>query len=350
MKGFDSCEIGYPYVEGEGPQARVIPAWFAEPVAGVKQFRHVIVSSGLTTLFEGRIKTWKQPMGEVRGITLGGYFEALDDAPLTDDDDNTISTSASVFRDTLQIAGIDRYVMLGSDTQFQDPDVPHSRGEFCGENGAVTPGEMAQQLTREGNGWPWDLQVWGRTIWLRQRKPPATPLYSIPWDETVDIEPTDANEMRGAVRVAYTDTASGEERVTDWHVSTTFESTFGLYRAVQIEGGTMTELGAETLAASYLSQREVTQWAGTITRETGRGLELDGGGERARHLVWAGEWVQIEGGPMLWIAGTEYTSESDRLSIRVGAEVGVGPDLFRYLGETVEAVRSGRNAVSGAKR
>lgn len=348
--GCDAATVGYTVRRG----GRLVPAYLPQRVAVDVPRANVAIYAGARLIWEGRRKSPKYFMGEVRGVEAKGYYATLDDG-LFESSETVTRTSGEVIQAAIQQVcqyNDEQIFAFGNADQYQDPGVAHALAEFT----RATPGQIVDQILREGgtDGWPWDLQIWpGQragepTIWLRSRAEPDTVDYQVNWDETVDLA-TDDDWFRSSVRVAYQSSdAGGADTRTDWTDEPTgFGDTYGFASAVELQGGTLSRVAAERFRDTYAAYHAIPQWSGTITR-TGAGLELFGGGTRDPWDVRPGEWVRVAGGPKLLIMSTDWTSEgAGSLSLKVGPAVVLQADLFRNWRDTLNSVKTKRNPITG---
>ena len=122
-------------------------------------------------------------------------------------------------------------------------------------------------------------------------------------------------------------------------------------RTLTLSLGQKTAAGAEQFRDTQqmiLSQR---QWGGTIRVSPGYPLRIAGTEIPAEiDLIQAGQWIELSGlDELLQIQRCEYDYANDTATLTVSQGI-TQRDLVGTLIETTDAVRSGRNPVSGAKQ
>lgn len=356
--GFESAQIGFSWRAGSLDQI----GWLPKPLDAYVDFGHVTVSDGAAMLFQGRAsKAPKIVGGRIMGFTAAGYWDALNDGYYYSDDD-TVSTSDTVIRDILlQSIG---YVSI-DEQNWTMLDVVHAKSDFNGQR----PGAAIQTMLNEGSGTPCDLQFWdgpnGTVVAsLRDRTAPEIPRYRMPWvpDTNVVGVTYDPQQLFGHVQTIYTPDG-GTETATDWApdggtllVDHSFADIWRVDRALQISGGQLTAAGAVQLRDTTYAVQSQRQWGGTIRCSALHPLQSIDGATVTRSHVRAGEWLILDGltddadsqNVLLQIQQTQYDVMGDTLQLTVSQGMTLR-SLDQRITETMDATRSGRNAVSGAK-
>lgn len=348
-RGFESCTIGFPIRDGDVMRT----AWLPMPVLEYQDYGHATVADGVSTLFVGR--TAQQPQfigGNIRAVIASGYWDALNDG-YYESSDATLTTTGVVIQSI--ILQLTPYVTLDLNN-WNDPNIQHAPNEFDGQRGGSAIDSMLKEGS--GDGSLYDLQFWSdqndRIIArLMSRVPPLVPDYEVPWypDSNVVSIAYDPSQIYSHVRASYT-TPGGVATVTAWQPDlsdTTFLDANGYQRRLEINAGQKTQVGAEQLRDTTQALQSVPQWGGTIRVSSQYPMFYRGGNVPViRRSVVSGQWVGVRRlDVLLQIQKSGWNATTDSLTLDVTQGM-TRRSLQQKIVETVAAVRTGRNPVTGA--
>lgn len=340
--GWQSLSVGYDTATEIARRFAMLPR---STQAG--HLSHVEVYSNATQCWGGRVNKLKYGGGEVRGFGAVGYaFDPLQDGIYSSTNNVQVSVRA-LLTDVLGVAA--PTVTRANDDLFQDPGTAHSYVSFSGR----TPGQCLDQIVTEGNanGQIYDYAVYEkRLMTLKPRIAPVLPHYTVPVDDTVNLE-EDSSSMWGAVAVTYTDIVTGVAAQTNTSTDGTFADRYGITRTLVRPGGTLSASAATALAQTYLLSHNTPTVQGTITRANHRGLEVSAGGqEQPPQFVRSGEWVQVGNRGPYCIIRTTYAAMTGDLTVELGAPAWGFAQVLAELGRVVGHIKGGTNPNTGAPR
>lgn len=372
--GCNALKVGLGRWVGRGDEARYQSATLRRPVT-LMELGHVELVLGGSVLWAGRVTRllWDGP--DVVGFEAQGYGVSGTSDDLYFSTDNTKVAGAAILRRIFATAA--PLITLSGQTSFSDPGVVHTWDEFNEQ----PPYQVIEQLAKEGGlvGQQFDWTVYPEDQGGKQTAPQmlafvprlapglagapqSEPDYLIPWDTTAQLS-SDASNCYGTFRVRYTSVPSGLSKAVEY-TEPTFAARFGgLYRRKLIQGGQLTDDGAAAFAQAYAAQYAFPIWAGTVTRELGRGMERYGGSPHPAAYVRAGQWVQIgqrrqpptqalrspHEVPPLIIVRAEYDATNQRGTFELGQAAPGEASLIQGLRLFARHQATLTNPITGAK-
>lgn len=249
---------------------------------------HVLVTVGGMDVWEGRLMEDELgPLG-VQAFIADGYGIAGANTDYYESTSAVATTTRTILREIIIAAAT--LINAGSDDQFEDPAVSHTRAEFD----QMTLAEALDLVLSEGgNGyvtWDWWLEA-GRRLALHPRTAPATPDYVIPYEPGKVTIRNNYRDIISAAKVAYT--SSGVEFETAVDVREATVSQYGISRRVRIQADELSSTAAEQLRTAELERRSAPVTAITISRDPDDWLTTASGAPVPHWSVMAGRWLQV---------------------------------------------------------
>jgi len=361
--GMEACELGFDVVEDDVWRH----AWLSEPILEYRDFGHATVSTGIgDRLFQGRAAAQPEYVGGViRSVTCQGYWDAFNDDyfdaaaafPSTHGSSTTTGPILeAVILQLLSSAEIDLQY-------WTDPGVSHTPDEFDGQSGSQVVDSLLQEGGTDGN--LYDLQFWpgpndAIMVRLVARVAPDVAQYACDWvpDKNIVDLSYDPHQMYSHVAATYTPDG-GSETTTDWQPALTdnsFYDQWGFRRLVKLSTGQKTATGAEQYRDTQQKILSMRQWGGTINVSSAYPLFYEAGDTPVEtRTIRGGQWVIVRGlhdpgsdDPIPLLIQTciyDATSDTAQLTVTRGM---TRRDLQRRTNETVDAVRTNRNPLTGA--
>lgn len=303
-------DVGGSVGLSEEPSRRRL-AYMPDPIDSVP-FGHVEIRAGSNVVSEGRIVNDAMVGGSVVGIEYAGYFDALSDN-YVEWTDQELTTSGRIVQRAIAAAA--PLIRLGVGADFVDPGAYHSESEFDLE----WPSEILENLAEEGGGddnVPWIFTVYNRLLRFVPYAAPASPEYTIPIDETVEIT-RDYEPLRTHLNLQYRTDNREDRGFIELH-NPKIEADLGFVRRKPITASTRTATAAQQFLQTQRTKHSEPDYGATIVRTYNRGLEMTGGGERPVWLIQSGEWVRLRGFGVLLIEQTDFDADSGELTITAG--------------------------------
>jgi hypothetical protein len=335
--GFVGLEVGIR--ERHVPQY----GYLTEPIEE-KPFADVRLLQGSWTCWRGRIvETLVGPAGML-GFTAEGYgVSALSDNILRSTSD-TLLPATDIIRTAL--FSTNSRIVPDAAPFFDAPEEQYTLMAFDLD----TPATIMDQMAKVGSGSAiWDFAVWeDGYLRMAPRQAPATPDYSIPWDDTVEPLRKDYRKVYGSMILSIQDEDGTERRIAGTNPD--FTERYKLFRRAGADGGSMTQRQARTCVNTWLTSNYEPVLSTTVTRSGDRGLELYPAGERPGYQVRFGEYLSILDGPPMLIVATSHDANENSVQIDVGAVPPSIPGVLLDHSSQLAYHRLDRNPLTGARK